>query len=307
MLPMTRPQPRGLLRGVGARQSTMPDIPDFYGNLAGQDRRSSSALDDAELPPVAYEDEPSPQVWDEKLPGQTTGLPKPPPGLVKRDTNPWSRENRSRTLRDIGTAFLSNENSFLGGLGAAAQAVSAREDYLKAPPKSTFGGPDDQFEITVDPRTGERTIREVPEFSQAVREKRAAAKAPTAPPIKDAVELRARAIRAIGQLPMEQRSAAYADLMANPQAYGGIDTTGMPVMWDDRYNQVMGGMGQTVNQAESSDYRDRAFGHRVEVDNRRLTQGDTRIQAAAAKASASKLGKAGPKRTPNNYGSDLDY
>jgi hypothetical protein len=207
--------------------------------------------------------------------------PEPAPKPAYSD-NPWAKQNLSRTLADIGSAFLSNQD-FFSGLGAAGQAVAGRRDDLHKlnTPTVSYGGPDDQFEISIDPRTGQRTVREVPEFSKAVQAK---AEAKGAPSAKEAVDLRSRAIYAISQLPPEQRAEAYRDLRANSEYYG-IDTRGMPMVWSDTYGSVMGGMGQTVGQAEAQGLRSRQFDHRKAVDERRLQQGDARVQQGAARVS----------------------
>jgi hypothetical protein len=231
-------------------------------------------------PPIAASD---PEVTPERR------LPQAPPGVAKRSTDPWAHGNRSKTLLDIGAAFLSSDD-FFRGLGNASSALSGRHEQLNKAsiPQITYGGPDDQFEISTDPTTGERTIREVPEFAQAVAAKRASTRALSP---KDQTDLRARAIYAIGQLPPEQRNAAYADLMNNPGRYG-VDTTGLPPGWDETYGSVMGGIGQPVGAAQANADRDRAFDHRVTQDRirntqteRRLGQGDQRLTISRNKGS----------------------
>jgi hypothetical protein len=228
--------------------------------------------------PAAVDDEPAPQVWDEKIPGSTPqGLPKPPPSV--RSTNPFGKDNLGRTLLDIGASFLSS-NDFNGGLAGASRAIGSRSDELRAQnaKQTSYGGPQGQFEITTN-ADGSRVIRKVPEFAQAIQEQEAAKRALTP---KDAVDQRARVVYSIAQLPAEQREAAYRDIMVNPEYYG-ISTKGMPMVWSDSYGAVMGGLGQTVNQAENSDLRGRQFDHRQVVDQERLGQGRQRLQQGAAR------------------------
>ncbi len=212
-------------------------------------------------------------------------LPSAPPNV--RSTNPWSKENRQRTLLDIGAAFLSSKD-FFSGAGQAASAIGNRMDELKAEqrPRHEYGGPGGQFEITTSP-DGSRQIRKVPEFSDAINEERAAELAGKlkVPDPKDIIELRARALRAIRELPEDQRAAAYTDLMTNPSRYGGLDVRGMPQAYDPNYASVMGGMGQSVYQAENADFRERKFVTSTQQADRRLDQGDKRISAAGRKAS----------------------
>lgn len=187
----------------------------------------------------------------------------------------------SRTLADIGSAFLSNQD-FGAGLGAAGQAISARRDALHQmnKPKVEYAGPDDQFEITTD-RDGNRQVRQVPEFAKAIQDAREAKQALNP---KDAFDVRTRAIYQISQLPPEQRAAAYRDLRANPEQYG-ISMKGMPLVWDDIYGKVAGNMGQSVGQAEAQVLRSQQFDHRKAIDERRLQQGDARVQQGAARVS----------------------
>lgn len=230
---------------------------------------------------------------------QSPGLPKPPPlfpgreeqpqtGLqqqfpqappsVKRSTNPFAKDNLSQTLLDIGSSFLSNDN-FFQGLGQAGQAVGGRAKALRQGPNRTeVGGPDNQFEIITD-EEGNRTYRQIPEFAKVLADKAALKERPSA---KDTIDLRSRALYAINQLPQEQRSAAYADMMLNPNKYGGVDTAGMPVEYNPNFASVMGGMGQTVNQAIGSDFRREQFNHRQTVDNTRIDQTERRLSKPKA-------------------------
>lgn len=251
--------------------------------------------------------------------GNTQGLPKPPPGIGQgtpiappqgnaqpslpapppqvRSTNPFSKENRSQTLLDIGAAFLSHDD-FFEGLGAAARGVSGRMDELRKPQQRnvTYGGPDSRFEIETMP-DGTRQVREVPEFAK-VLDAKAAEKARPDP--KELVDLRARAIYAINQLPENQRAAAYADFMQNPAKYGGIDTSGMPGQWDQTFANVAGSMGQTVNQAAGGALRQQSFEHRVQQD------GIRNARQAAKPVGRSGGGRRAAAKAPA-YGSDLDY
>lgn len=213
-------------------------------------------------------------------------LPAPPPG-AKRG-GPFSKENLSQTLLDIGSGLLSGHN-FSDSLANAGQAISGRISSLKEEekanrPKVTYGGPDDRFEITTGPN-GDRTIREVPEFATVLDAKEAAKNAPKA---KDVIDQRARAIYAINQLPEQERPAAYAALMNHPEMYGGVDVNGMPPGYDPTYASVMGGMGTTVGQAITNDRAERALKVRTEQGAARLRQGEARIAQGAQRLAKSK-------------------
>ncbi|MEI5688471.1 hypothetical protein [Sphingomonas kyungheensis] len=216
-------------------------------------------------------------------------LPKPPP---RKGPSIWDRDHISETLAGIGAGFFASQN-FGDGLGAAAQTIAGRSKQLREEqrPDLTYGGPGDQFEIATDRRTGARTIREVPEF-RAATERAAAAK--NAPSFDTIADRRARAMYAIStQVPLEQRAAAYRDLLANPEHYQ-VDTTGMPEEWDDTYGTLAGTMGLTVNQGLSQRRNDAnledVMRHRRVAEGqgeRRVQQGDARTQQGAQRTAAS--------------------
>ena len=174
---------------------------------------------------------------------------------------------------------MSNQN-FGEGLGAAAGVMSDRHSGLRAEnaKSTTYGGPDGRFAITTDAQ-GNRTVQEVPEFAKAVQEEREARSAPKA---TDVYDRRSRALYAVSQLPKEQRAAAYADVLQNADAYG-IDTRGMPPVWNDTYGQVAGGMGLNVNQALTNVRADRVADNRIETNVARTAQGSERIAISRAK------------------------
>ena len=227
-------------------------------------------------------------------------LPTPPPSTTQRPSI-WDREHISETLAGIGAGFFANGQSFGAGLGAAAKSLAIGSRQLREDSKKSlsYGGPDNQFEITTDPLTGARTVRQVPEFAAAAE---AARRTKTAPTPKDNIDFRSRAVHAISQLPVEQRQAAYADLIANPGSYG-VDTAGMPSAWSDQYGSVAGGLGLNVNQSISQDLRRDVQDHRVATDarrldqtDRRLTQGDARVSQGAVRVAqgAERLRKSPP-------------
>jgi hypothetical protein len=224
-------------------------------------------------------------------------LPKPPP--TKRSNNPFAKDNLGQTLLDIGQGFLSSPD-FAQGLGNAAGAISGRAADLRKlnTPKVSYGGPQDQFEITENP-DGTRAYRQIPEVAEAIA---SANKAKSAPSAKELVDMRARTIRSIMELPPEQRANAYAMVMTFPERYG-LDVTNMPRAWDETYGSVVSGMGLSANQAEGLDLRREQLAHRKDVDATRSSQNAQRIGQAERRL---KRPPASVMRTPN-YGSDLDY
>ena len=216
-------------------------------------------------------------------------LPAPPPSVTKKATI-WDKDHISDTLLGIGQAFLSNQN-FGEGLGAAAGSLAQGNQTLRkrAEKATSYGGPDNRFEITTDGE-GNRTVREVPEFARVAQEEREAKLAPKPTDVQDR---RSRALYAVSQLPKEQRPAAYADLIDNPEQYG-VDTRGMPTVWNDTYGSVAGGMGLNVNQALTNIRADRLADNRIETNTARTAQGAERVAITRDKAAKSGLPKAPP-------------
>lgn len=217
-------------------------------------------------------------------------LPTPPPNVTKR-ASIWDKDHVSETLLGIGQAFLSNQN-FGDGLGAAAGVMAKGQQTLRDDAKKTvtYGGPNNQFEISAD-RNGNRTIREVPEFARAAREERDAKNAPS---FKDAQDRKARVIYQIGTLPDKaQREAAYADVIANPQSYG-IDPRGMPTAWNDTYGTVAGNSGMTVNQAWGNGRADLMAGWKMQDGDKKTAQGAERLELAKTKDARAALKASAP-------------
>lgn len=218
---------------------------------------------------------------------QTPQLPPAPP---RKKPNLFDRDHRQDTLLAIGAGLLSG-NSLGDGVGRAAQNMLGLRQQMTGEQRRTheYGGPDNSFEIITDPRTGERTVRPVAQFQDYLEDKR------TKP--KDTADINGRVMFSLQQLPEEQRSAAYANIRANPTYYG-VDPSTMPEQYDPIYAEMASGMGMTVSQAltrqradESADDLER-YRAGVQADRQRRTgiyedrstaltrQGDQRIGQA---------------------------
>lgn len=219
-------------------------------------------------------------------------LPTPPPSIKKKVTI-WDKDHLSETLAGISQAFLSNQN-FGEGLGAAAGSLAQGNQTLRkrAEKATTFGGPDNRFEITTDGE-GNRTVREVPEFAKVAREEREAKAAPKPSELRD---VRSRALYGILQLPPEQRPAAYAELRSNPAQYG-VDLTGMPSVWNDTYGTIAGNMGMTVPQARSQDRGDKLGDSRIKRDAAAIEQGAQRVELSREAGARAALKGSSPPST----------
>lgn len=237
----------------------------------------------------------------------TPQLPPVPPSARAKAPSIWDKQHISETLANISAGFASGQN-FSDGLGAAAQTIAGRNRQLHDEQKRaiSYGGPGDQFEISID-AYGNRSIREVPEFRAARDRERAQQNAPSA---KDSADLRARALYAIStQVPPQERAAAYQRLITNPQTFG-IDTTGLPAQWDDQLGTLGGMMGMTVDQSLSQEranvvakdqmrhrqVQEGQADQRVQQGAARVAQGEARVAQGAARVAqgAERLRKAPP-------------
>lgn len=254
-------------------------------------------------------------------------LPQAPPAL--KAPSLFDKQHRQDTLLALGSGLLTGQN-FTDGMSAAAQNVMGLKKQLKAETTKTheFGGPDNSFEITTDPRTGIRTAKPVAEFQEYLENKRTKA--------KDTADINGRAMYALSQAPEAERANIYAHMIQNPQFYG-IDPRTMPATFDPAYVRQSAGMGQTVAQATAAAGRDRAqadtrdYRGQVQADRQtrteiyrdraqaathqgeqRIAQGAARVAQGAARvglsrAAAAKKGSGGSKTKVNPRNSDLSY
>lgn len=166
-------------------------------------------------------------------------LPQAPP----RKPSLFDDDHRRQTLLALGSGILGGRD-LQSGLAGATQNLLGLNQQLRAErrPQREFGGPDDAFEIVTDPRTGARTVNEVPAFQSYLKAKRLKA--------KDVADINGRAMYAVEQLPAEQRSAAYQQMLANPERYG-VDPETMPSSYDPTYGSMAASMGMTVAQGQT--------------------------------------------------------
>ncbi|WP_066803347.1 hypothetical protein [Sphingomonas asaccharolytica] len=229
-----------------------------------------------------------------------TSLPAAPPSTKVPDL--WDKAHRRDTLLAIGTGLLSG-SSLWDGIGNAGKNLFGLDRELQAQRRKdvAFGGPDGAFEVITDPTTGEKTVREVPQFQDYLERKRTKA--------KDTADINGRAMYSLMQLPEDQRAQAYASIRANPTYYG-VDPSTMPETYDPNYAAMTSGMGMTVSQAltrkradESasalSDYRSQVQNDRerrtgIYADRSAATtrQGDARLSQGAQRIDISRTNAA---------------
>lgn len=242
----------------------------------------------------------------------SANLPAPPP---RKRGQLFDKDHRQETLLAIAAGFGSGSN-FGEGASNMARNLLALKQGIRAEDRkdNTFGGPDNAFEITTDPTTGARTVREVPEFAGYLEKKRLKA--------KDVADINGRAMWSLAQLPEDQRPAAYATMIANPGQYG-IDPSTMPARYDANYVNMASKMGMTVAQAQRDQRAGEAAGNledwragqaadrevRTAAYLARLIamthQGDERLSLARGRDARAALGPKKPKVAPGNL--DLSY
>ena len=248
--------------------------------------QAPEALSSASLPPPPPMAAPPSE--EEELPVEA-GLPP----LPRKPGNLWDKKHLDDSLLAIGTGLLSGDD-FFDGLGRAGQGLGQLRQQIRTADKPTreLGGPDDAFEVTYDPRTGERSYVPIQPFQDYLR-KKAEKPAVTA-------DIRGRAMTALLSLPEDQRQAAYEDMADNPSMFG-LGDGDLPMEYDPELVDVYANMGMNVSQtmtreqaaanAKAQDaYRKTLAADRAErtrlAAQRTATlerQGDARIQQGEAR------------------------
>lgn len=277
----------GMLSGMSPTHTVHGDDPNDPGAIMRRMRERGLDPTQAGYRPQGASSEPmmempSPQ-GDQGQPSVLGQRPSAPPSA--RSTNPWSKENRSRTLLDIGAAFLS-EKDFFSGMGRAASGLGQRMDNLRqeAEPDSQFGvGPGGQFEVVTGP-DGQRSVNRIPEFQKAMEEDRAySEQARNRVSPQDAAEQRSQVLNSILQLPQGQQEQAYAQLLNNPSVFGLQDAAGLPQSWDPTFAEAVSGSGLSVSQSRAAERQQAAFIQRQRMDQIRAEQGAARVAQGQAR------------------------
>jgi len=173
----------------------------------------------------------------------------------------------------LASGFFGSQN-FGDGLAHAAGTIAQTNDGLRKAEQPVLGGPDDAFEIYTDPRTGERSYREIKQFSDYRKQK------DTDP--AEAADMTGRVMYAISQLPEDQRAATYDAVLSDPGKYGISDSSVLPATYDPSAIALRTNMGMSVSQARA---RDQAALNGDRADqSRQEALAITRARAAASTA-----------------------
>lgn len=248
-----------------------------------------------------------------QAPTAPQGHPQAPPATIDRKRyRPFDKANRQDALLAIGTGLLSHPESFSAGIGAAGENLGQlRRGYDTLQRKSvTTGGPDDAFQITTDPVTGQRTYEPIAPVQGYLKDKAAALRAPKAPNAGDNVKMRGKTMAAILQLPPAQQAQAYSDFRADSVRLGY--DLGLPPEWNPDVASAMA--GQTVSPTERmTDARARAAGDRATTaGNRTQANADRNYALATKRQGLAERKFAAPPSTRKSAAkpsgnSDLDY
>lgn len=263
---MTPPDPRlarlygtfdpNVPHGSPLSPTTDPRLASLQGTFAPQPPQSPPQPLQAPMATIA---QPEPM----QAPAAPQGLPQAPPATIDRKRyRPFDKGNRQDALLAIGTGLLSHPESFSAGIGAAGENLGQlRKGYDTLQRKSvTTGGPDDAFQITTDPVTGQRTYEPIAPVQGYLKDKAAALRAPKAPNAGDNVAMRGKTMAAILQLPPIQQAQAYSDFRADSSRLGY--DLGLPSEWNPDVAHAFA--NQTVTPVERmADERARAAGDRA--------------------------------------------
>lgn len=229
----------------------------FFGLFGNDKSRADPLANLPAAPPVSGGAMQAPQSsLTQQLP------PAPPP---KKKATIWDDQHRKDTMLAISAGILSG-NNIAEGLGGVSRNLLAQRQALRTEGRSQLGGPDDAFEITTDPQTGERTYKPVQQFVDYQTAKRTKA--------KDVADINGRVMYAISQLPAAEQAAAFAEVRQNPDFYG-VDTSTIPQQWSPAYGNIVGNMGMTVSQAMT---RSQAAGNEANREVHRNAADQDRVE-----------------------------
>lgn len=215
-----------------------------------------------------------------KAPGMGPyALPQAPVSRRRPRVNMFDREHLSDTLFALGTGMMQGSNFGESLANAAGSLREARAGYLaEETPHTEIGGPDNSFEITTDPVTGERSYRQIPEFAKRAEEERRRQQAPN---VRDRVTLRGQVMSSILRAPVEQRAALYQQFLQDSASlYGDL---GLPATWDDATAQVMADQAITPEARMTAEARDRAQDYREMSGDRNYRFKESQAAARASR------------------------
>ncbi|MDF0489235.1 hypothetical protein PX554_13925 [Sphingomonas sp. H39-1-10] len=279
----------------------------LFGGLFGHDQvsaRAAGKFQDTPAQPLQLPQAP-PSVSMGFMPTTTapttdpaSRLPQAPP----RRPGAFDKDHYQQTMLALAAGFFGSQN-FGEGLGKAAEAIYAGNADARQPLKSTFGGPDDSFRISTDPRTGQQTVEAVPAFQDYLRAKaEAAAKAKIKPvPARDSLDAQGRLAAVVGALPPKDQAAAWSEGRARllGMGYEGIPETYSPAY--TRFGGTVPAMNGLALAGQRAGETARHNGVMEGLTAARVHQTDQRIAISKAK------GPGKPKGKISAANSDLSY
>lgn len=186
-----------------------------------------------------------------------SGIAKTLPKLKGFASSPYMAKGLGAASR---AAFSGDWGNLLGGF------ADATAEYQAANQKATvLGGPDDAFEITTDPTTGEKTYKPVEAVQSYLKDKRDAEArvrlTPKAPDLKDVADLVGRAASFV------QKGGDLAEARAF-LVNSGVPAASIPAQLSPAY----AAFGATVPQAQAQEVREAAQTYREKDGDRRFSE-----------------------------------
>lgn len=220
----------------GPQRSTpfggLPSLPASGGALSSAMAAPQGALSSSTLRAAAE----GPMDVSGMADNQLVEAPKLPLAPPKRPSL-FDDEHRRETFLAIAAGMGQGQN-FGEGLSAAAQNLLGLQRGLREEGRPEIGGPDDAFEITTDPATGERTYKPIEPYQayNTERDARAAAlKAlPRSPTAMEGFDAIGRLASVVAKYPDAQQAQAWAQGRASMAAQG---IQGIPETYNPAYRE----------------------------------------------------------------------
>lgn len=252
----------------------------LFGGLFGHNKESAQAS--GATPDAAMSPAPSPYLPQypaasmpalPSLPSQPA-LPAAPPPTRQGRAGAFDDDHYRQTMLGLAAGFFGSRN--LGdGLANAAQTIAAGNEDARRQRQFQYGGPDNAFEYTTDPRTGERSYRLLPEVESYLHDKKG-----MITPDK-ALDFNGRYALALQGLPEDQRPGAAQYMAAHPDLYPGFSPA---LVGAGGLIGLSASTGQTVTQSGAAVRAATAENHRQEARVAQHDLGERRLAVAQGRA-----------------------
>jgi hypothetical protein len=286
----------------------------IFGGLFGHDKKSARATgayqEPTSLPPLPGMGLQGDLGSGLNLPNtdrprfQADSLPTPPPP-VKRP-GAFDDAHRRDTLLQMSAGFF-GANGMGNGLANAAQIIASQNAAARAEARPQYGGPDNAFEVTTDPQTGQRTYKAVPEITGYLHQKAedAAALKIKGPTPEGSLDAIGRLTSVVSQFRPEEQAAAWA---TGREQLAALGFDGVPETFRPEYT-AFGASVPKMIQAETGQKRHaETMRHNGVMEGQgatRVVQGGERINLAREAVRRNGGGKGGKVNVSSTSTADL--